>query len=115
MDARGVQRLLDKTFGMAETAMTVGGKTAEVALRDARLPDEIKKKLIPLYGEEALRRTLNYAGLGLALCRAIEGSLDDDAAREQLEDYRLRLRAIYQDARAAFDKEFADSRALELP
>ena len=113
MDARGVQRLLDKTFGMAETAMTVGGKTAEVALRDARLPDEIKAKLIPLYGEEALRRTLNYAGLGLALCRAVEGSLDDDAARNQLEFYRARLQLIYRDAQAAFDHEFADSRALE--
>lgn len=115
MDARGVQRLLDKTFGMAETAMTVGGKTAETALRDARLPDEVKAKLIPLYGEEALRRTLNYAGLGLALCRAVEGSLDDDAARAQLEYYRVRLEAIYREARAAFEHEFAGSHALELP
>lgn len=114
MDARGVQRLLDKTFGLAETAMTVGGKTAEVTLRDTRLPDAVKQKLIPLYGEEALRRTLNYAGLGLALCRAVETEMDDDAAREQLEFYRDRLSAIYENARAAFAREFAGSHALEL-
>lgn len=113
MDTRGVQRLLDKTFGLAETAMTVGGKTAEVALRDVRLPDAVKTKLIPLYGEEALRRTLNYAGLGLALCRAVEDDLDDEAARAQLESYRERLRAIYAAARQAFDQEFAGSHALE--
>src|SRR5258708_6948442 len=113
MDARGLQRLLDKTFGLAETAMTVGGKTAEVALRDARLPDTVKQKLIPLYGEEALRRTLNYAGLGLALCRAVETEMDDDAARDQLEFYRIRFRTLYENAREAFQKEFAGSHALE--
>lgn len=113
MDARGVKRLLEKTFGMAETAMMVGGKTTEVALRDARLSDAVKQKLIPLYGEEALRRTLNYAGLGLALCRTIEMELDDDAARAQLEFYRVRFQAIFQDARAALEKEFAESHALE--
>lgn len=113
MDARGVNKLLEKTFGMAETAMTVGGKTTEVALRDARLPEAVKQKLIPLYGEEALRRTLNYAGLGLALCRAVEDELDDDAARSQLEFYRARLRVIYGQARAAFEKDFAESHALE--
>ncbi len=112
MDARGVQRLLDKTFGLAETAMTVGGKTTEVALRDARLSDAVKRKLIPLYGEEALRRTLNYTGLGLALCRAIENEMDDDAARAQLEFYRMRFQEIYEQARQQFEKEFANSRAL---
>jgi hypothetical protein len=67
-----------------------------------------------LYGEEALRRTLNYAGLGLAICRAIEGELDDDAARAQLESYRERLHVIYRDAHAAMEKDFAGSRALEF-
>lgn len=113
MDARGVDKLLEKTFGLAETAMTVGAKMAEVTLRDARLSDAVKEKLIPLYGEEALRRTLNYAGLGLALCRALENEMDDDAARVRLEFYRARLIMIYARARESFDKEFAGSRALE--
>ncbi len=112
MDARGVQKLLDKTFGLADTAMSVGGKTAVVALRDARLSESVKQKLIPLYGEEAVRRTLNYAGLGLALCRAIEDEMDDDAARQQLEAYRAQFRAIYETAHEVFQKEFAASRAL---
>lgn len=114
MDARGVQRLLDKTFGMADTAMFVGAKTTDVALRDARLSDAVKQLLIPLYGEEALRRTLNYAGLGLALVRAIENEMDDDAARQQLEFYRARFREIYVRARQTFEQDFAASRALEF-
>ena len=83
MDARGVQELLEKTVGLAETAMSVGAKAAETMLRDARLPPATKDKLIPLYGEEALRRTLLYVGLGLALCGAVEGDLEDEAARAQ--------------------------------
>jgi hypothetical protein len=113
MDARGVTRLLDKTFGLADTALTVGAKTTDAALRDARLPDEIKARLIALYGEEAVRRTLNYAGLGLAICRLIENDLDDEAAREQLEFYRIRLQAIHERARLLFEKDFDGSRALE--
>jgi hypothetical protein len=113
MDARGVQRLLEKTYGMADTALTVGAKTTEVALRDARLPEAIKLKLIPLYGEETLRRTMNYAGLGLAICRTIENDLDDEAARTQLEFFRVRFVALYENAYAAFQREFSESRALE--
>lgn len=112
MDARAVQKLLDKTFGLAETAMLVGAKTTEVALRDVRLPDTVRQKLIPLYGEETLRRTLNYAGLGLAVCRAIEHELDDNAARAQVEFYRTRLSVIYDDAQAALERDFAASDAL---
>lgn len=115
MDARGVQRLLEKTMGLAETAMTVGGKTMQAAVRDARLSDAVKARLIPLYGEEALRRTLNYAGLGLAICRAIEDEMDDAAAQAELEHYRLRLNVIYGEARSALDNEFRGSRALEAP
>ncbi len=114
MDARGVERLLDKTFGLAETALTVGEKTTVMALRDARISDAAKAKLVPLYAEESLRRTLNYAGLGLAICRAIEGEMDDEAARARLEFYRSRLNEIYQDAHAAWERDFKDSRALEF-
>ncbi len=113
MDARAVQRLLEKTYGLAETALTVGAKASEAALRDARLSDSVKQKLIPLYGEESLRRTMNYAGLGLAICRVIKAELDDEAARDQLEFYRVRLQAIYENARTAFDQDFANSHALE--
>lgn len=113
MDARGVQRLLDKTWLMADSAMMVGAKTTEVALRDTRLSEPVKAKLIPLYGEETLRRAMNYAGLGLALCRAVRDEMDDDAARAQLESYRAQLQAVYESARRAFEKEFSGSRALE--
>jgi hypothetical protein len=114
MDARGVQRVLDKTFGLAETALTVGAKSADMALRDARLSDEAKAKMLPLYAEESLKRTLNYAGLGLALCGAIENEPDDEAARAQLEWYRVRLRTIYRDAHAAYQRDFGGSTALEF-
>jgi hypothetical protein len=114
MDARGVQRLLEKTFGLAETALTVGYKTTETTLRDARLPEPVKARLIPLYGEEALRRTLNYAGLGVALCRVISDEMDDAAAHSQLEYYRVRFEALYANARTALEKEFPDSHSLQV-
>lgn len=114
MDRRGVERLLEKTFGMADTALTVGAKTTDGMLRDARLSDAVKAQLIPLYGEEALRRTLNYAGLGLAICRTIENDMDDDAARSLLESYRARFRNIYSSAHDALEHEFSGSTALEL-
>lgn len=113
MDARGVERLLEKTFGMADTALTAAAKSAQVMIRDTRMPDALKERLVPLYGEEALRRTLNYAGLGLAICRVIEPEMDDSAARQQLESYRQRFTEIYETARAAFDHEFRESHALE--
>jgi hypothetical protein len=115
MDARTVQRLLDKTLGMADTVLAASAKTADAALRDARLSDAVKGKLIPLYGEEALRRTLNYAGLGLAICLAIQDELDDAAAREQLDFYSSRFQVIYDNARAVFDRDFRGSEALIPP
>jgi hypothetical protein len=114
MDARGVERLLDKTYGMADTAVAAGAKTIEGIARDARLSDVVKTKLIPLYREESLRRALNYAGLGLAVCRTVEQELDNDAARARLEFYRRGLAAIYTQTQDAL-REFADSRALEPP
>lgn len=112
MDARGVQRLLEKTYGLADTGSAVGAKMTEGVMRDARLSDAAKRKLAPLYREETLRRTLSYAGFGLAICRAIENEMDDDAARTQLEFYRECFHAIY--AAASEDLEgFADSHALE--
>lgn len=113
MDARGIQRLLDKTYNLADTSPTVGVKTTNVILRDARVPDAVKEKLISLYGEESLRRTLNYAGLGLAICRVLESEAVDQTAREQLDFYRTSLQRIYETARAAFDNEFSGSHALE--
>jgi hypothetical protein len=113
MDTRGVQRLLEKTLGMADTALAAGAKSTTVMLRDARLSDPVKAQLISLYGEEALRRTMNYAGLGLAICRVVEQEVDDGAARGQLDEYRKQFKMIYDTARAAFDKDFGSSHALE--
>lgn len=113
MNARAIDRLLEKTYGMADTARSAAAKTTLAALRDARLPDALKARLVALYGEESLRRTLNYAGLGLAICRAIEPEAEDEAAREQLEFYRSHFREIYTGARANLERDFAGSRALE--
>ena len=45
MDARGVQRLLEKILGMAETADHVGMRHAETMQREPRLSDAAKAKL----------------------------------------------------------------------
>lgn len=88
MDARGVDRLLEKTYGMAETAIAAGAKTIEGIARDARLADRLKQQLIPLFRRESLTRTLNYTQLGLAVCSALAADMEDDAARARLAFYR---------------------------
>ncbi len=115
MDARGVQRLLEKIHGLAETATMVGAKTAEAMLHEPRLSDGLKHQLLLLYREEALRRTILSAALGLAICRALEPELDDAAARDRLEFFRVRFEALYENAQADIEKEFAESSALEPP
>jgi hypothetical protein len=69
-------------------------------LRDARLSQDIKLKLIPLIREESLRRAILEASLGLALCRALEPELDDAAARQEWEAYRMRFESLLDGARA---------------
>lgn len=88
MDARGVDRLLEKTYGMADMAVSAGAKTIEGIARDTRLADRIKQQLIPLFRREALTRTLNYTQLGLAVCGVLAADMDDAAARARLEFYR---------------------------
>jgi hypothetical protein len=115
LDSRAIERLLGRTYGLAETALDLGARTAEATVRDARLPDSVKMKLVPIYGEQALRLTLLYAGAGLAICEVVQAEALDDGALAQLESYRARLSAIKARARAALDDEFPGSRVLGLP
>jgi hypothetical protein len=115
MDARGVQRLLEKIHGLAETATTVGAKSAEAMRHEPRLSDRLKQQLWLLYRKEALQRTMLSAAFGLAICRALEPELDDAAARDRLEFFRVRFQALYEHAQSDLEKEFAESSALEPP
>lgn len=98
LDARGVQRLLEKLLGLAETASAVGMKSAEMMIRTANLSDATKAKLIPLYQREARERARGHARLGLAICAAIENELSDDAARNEWEKFRAAFQTIYDEA-----------------
>lgn len=104
--------MLEKTYGLADTATTVGDKSAEVMRREARLPEATRQQLSALYREEGLRLALLYTSLGLALCRTLEPELDDDAARTQMDFFRVRFQALYENAQADLEKEFAGSKAL---
>lgn len=112
MDARGVKRLLERTYGLAETATIVGAKSAEGALRDTRLSETAKERIVLLLTEEALRLTLLYAGLGLALCRAVEEELENDAARSELTTFRSGFTMIYDDAYKQLELKFPGSDVL---
>ncbi len=100
MDVRGIERLLEKTYGMADTASAAGAKTLEGIVRDARFSDETKRKLIPLYRRESLRRMLNYAELGLAVCEVIASDLEDEGARARWEFYRDGFAVIHAQAQS---------------
>lgn len=94
MDARGVQRLLEKTHALAESAEHVGQRNAETMQREPRLSDAAKSDLAPLYREHALRLTRLYCRLGLAICETLQGEAEDDAARGQLDLFRANLTSM---------------------
>jgi hypothetical protein len=113
MDVRGVDRILEKTYGMADTALSAGAKTIEGIVRDARVSDHAKRQLIPLFRREAAHRAETYANLGLAVCRVLESETDDTAARARLDFYRAGFENIQRRAQTELEK-FADGRAVEL-
>ena len=113
MDARNVDRLLEKIFSLADRATFVGARMAEGMAREVRLDPTVKADIAPLYREEALRRAALSASLGLALCRAVESDATDEPARARLAWYRGQFETIDADARRALATEFPTSR-LEL-
>lgn len=112
MDVRGVDRMLEKMYGMADTALSAGAKTIEGIVRDARVSDHAKRQLIPLFRREAAHRTLTYAHLGLAVCDVLESETDDAPARTRLEFYRAGFQSIQTRAHPELAESSA-GRALE--
>jgi hypothetical protein len=98
MDARGVQRLLEKIQGMAETADHVGVRYTEMSQREPRLSDKAKALLASLYSEHAHRQAKSYASLGLEICNVVQPELDDDQARALLELFRANLASMNERA-----------------
>ena len=101
MDARGVQRLLEKIQGMAETADHVGTRNAEMLQREPRLSQVAKESLLPLYAEHAQRQARSYALLGLEICNVVQAELEDDQGRALLELFRANLAGMNERAAAA--------------
>jgi hypothetical protein len=104
MDARGVQRLLEKIQGMAETADHVGMRNAEMLQREPRLSDAAKGLLAPLYAEHAHRQAKSYALLGLEICDIVQAELEDEQARALLELFRANLAALNESASTALSE-----------
>ncbi len=98
MDARAVQRLLEKIQGMAETAEHVGARSVEMMQREPRLSAAAKARLAPLYAEHARRLTELYAALGLEICAAVQDEMDDAPAGGQLDLFRANFRSMRERA-----------------
>ncbi len=103
MDARGVQRLLEKTQGLAESAEHVGMRNIETMQREPRLSDTAKARLAPLYAEHAQRQLNSYAMLGLEICRAVQDELEDDQARGLLDLFRANFESMRERAAASLN------------
>ncbi len=112
MDARGVQRLLDRIQGLAETVEHVGYKYVETMQREPHLSDVSKAKLERLYREHALRAIQLHSTLGLAICDTIQNELDDDNARGQLDLMRANLRTLHDNARESLVREIGEKAKL---
>jgi hypothetical protein len=101
LDARGLQRFLEKIEGMAETADHVGARNTEMLQRERRLSDNAKALLAPLYLEHAHRQAISYALLGLEICDVVQSEMEDDQARALLEVFRANLASTNERAAAA--------------
>jgi hypothetical protein len=110
MDARGVQRLLEKIYGMADTAEHVGSKNIETMQREPRVSDIAKRRLQSLYREHALRVQQLHSNLGLAICDAIQNEMEDDTARGQLDLMRANLQSLSEAAKAQLDADPSTAR-----
>ena len=105
MDARGVQRVLERIYGMADTADHVGIKNVETIQREPRLREETQAALAALYREHALRVQELHSNLGLAICDAVQNDMDDDAARSALDLMRANLQSLHAAARKNLDAD----------
>ena len=110
MDARGAQRLLEKIQGLAETAEHIGTRYVETMQREPRLSNATKAKLARLYAEHARRLTDVYVALGLDICDALKGEVEDDQARGQLELFRANFETLRRRAADAQDEPSEDTR-----
>lgn len=112
MDARGVQRLLERIQGLADTSEHVGAKYIEMTQREPRLSDDTKSKIAPLYREHALRLVQLHSALGLAICDAIQNEIDDENARGQLDLMRANFQSFSDKAREGLTREIGDKEKL---
>ncbi|MBI3538257.1 MAG: hypothetical protein HY070_11965 [Chloroflexi bacterium] len=98
MDARGVQRLLEKIQGLADSAEHVSTRYIEMAAREPRVSSAAKEKLALLYREHAARLMQLYCALGLEIAKIIENEMDDALARGQLDLFRANLATLNERA-----------------
>ncbi len=112
MDARGVQRTLEKIQGMAETAEHVGMRMAEAIKREPGLSAPAKERLEPLYREHALRLMLHYASLGTAICQALEDQAEDNTARGLLDLFRANFASMRDRAQDLLRREIGGGAKL---
>ncbi len=113
MDARGVQRTLEKIQGMAESAENVGTRMAETLDHESRLSDLAKQQIVPLYREQSLRLMMLYARLGSAICEVIEQEAEDDTARGLIELFRANFSAMTGRAEDALHREIGTETRLQ--
>ncbi len=113
MDARTIQRLLEKIQAMAETAEQVGGRSAESMEREPRLSDGSKKQLAPLYREHALRLMSLYSDLGARICETVRDEAEDDTTRGLVDLFQANFSAMRDRARESLRREFGGDSKLE--
>lgn len=94
MDARGVQRALEKIQGLAESAEGIGVRNVETIQREPRLSASARQELLPLYREHALKMVLMYSELGAAICEILRKEAEDDTARGLVDLFHANFSAM---------------------
>lgn len=100
MDARGVQRMLEKLQGLAESAEHLGIRNIEMVEREPGISNAAKQQLILLYREQSLRLMHLYSSLGEQVCDVLRSEAADNTARGLVDLFHANfttLRARSQD------------------
>ncbi len=104
MDARGVQRTLERLQGLAESAEALGERSIETMLREPGLSDNAKQELVHLYSTQSLRLTLLYSEFGVSICDVLRGEAKDDTARGLIDLFHAGFFSLRDRARSKLEQ-----------
>ncbi len=112
MDARGVQRLLEKLQGLAESAEHLGIRNIEMLEHETGLSEDAKHQLAMLHREQSLRLLYLYSSLGEQACDVLRDEATDNTARGLIDLFHANFAVLKGRARDLLSQDIGDAAKL---